>query len=89
MAEESEPDITECEADWFLIDGSTSVRDINRQLGWTLSTDGPKTLNGIIVEYLESIPDALVSFEVGNYRFEIAELSETRIEKAKVLEVSL
>lgn len=89
IAEESEPDITECDADWFLIDGSTSVRDINRQLGWTLSTDGPKTLNGIIVEYLESIPDALVSFEVGNYRFEIAELSETRIEKAKVLEVSL
>lgn len=65
-AEDSEPDITECEDDWFLIDGSTSIRDINRQLGWTLSTDGPKTLNGIIVEYLESIPDALVSFEVGN-----------------------
>lgn len=88
-AEDSEPDITECEDDWFLIDGSTSIRDINRQLGWTLSTDGPKTLNGIIVEYLESIPDALVSFEVGNYRFEIVELTETRIEKAKVLEISL
>lgn len=88
-AEDSEPDITECEDDWFLIDGSTSIRDINRQLGWTLSTDGPKTLNGIIVEYLESIPDALVSFEVGNYRIEITELTETRIEKAKVLEISL
>lgn len=88
-AEDSEPDITECEDDWFLIDGSTSIRDINRQLGWTLSTDGPKTLNGIIVEYLESIPDALVSFEVGNYRIEIVELTETRIEKAKVLEISL
>lgn len=88
-AEDNEPDITECEGDWYMIDGSTSIRDINRQLGWTLETDGPKTLNGIIVEYLESIPDALVSFEVGNYRVEIVELSDTRIEKAKVLEISV
>ncbi|TVZ38473.1 Mg2+/Co2+ transporter CorB [Alteromonadaceae bacterium 2753L.S.0a.02] len=80
--------IIECPGDWYLIDASESVRDINKNLGWNLPTDGPKTINGIIVEFLESIPDACVSFEIGKYRFEIVEFSETRIEKAKVYELS-
>lgn len=85
-AEEEEQEIVAERDDWFAIEASASVRDINKQLGWDLPTDGPKTLNGIILEYLESIPDALVSFEMGRYRFEIEELSDTRIEKAKVFE---
>lgn len=83
----SEDAIVECPDDWYLIDASESVRDINKSLGWNLPTDGPKTINGIIVEYLESIPDACVSFVLGNYRFEIVEITETRIEKAKIYEV--
>lgn len=83
-SEEEEQEISEYDENWFLIDASASVRDINRNLGWELPTDGPKTLNGIIVEFLESIPDAIVSFEIGDYRFEIRELGETRIEKALV-----
>ncbi len=71
---------------WFKIDASESIRDINRELGWALPTDGPKTLNGLITEFLESIPDAIVSFEIGRYRFEIDEVSDTRIEKALVFE---
>ncbi len=85
-AEAEREEIVEQEDHWFLIDASASIRDINRNLGWELPTDGPKTLNGIIVEYLESIPDATVSFEIQNYRFEIKEIGETRIEKALVLE---
>ncbi len=85
-AEAEREEIVEQEDHWFLIDASASIRDINRNLGWELPTDGPKTLNGIIVEFLESIPDATVSFEIQNYRFEIKEIGETRIEKALVLE---
>lgn len=85
-AEEEEQEIVKGKGNWYSIDASASVRDINKQLAWDLPTDGPKTLNGIILEYLESIPDALVSFELGRYRFEIEELSDTRIEKARVLE---
>lgn len=85
-AEEKEEEIIPYKGDWFQIDATTSVRDINKQLGWNMPTDGPKTLNGIIVEYLEHIPDALVSFEIGHYRFEIEEFGETRIEKARVCE---
>lgn len=69
---------------WFLIDASESLREINRELDWNLPTEGPKTLNGLITEYLEHIPDAKVSFEIGGYRFELESLSETRIETALV-----
>lgn len=86
-AVEEEQEIVPSKGNWFSIDGSTTVRDINKQLAWTLPTDGPKTLNGIILEYLESIPDAPVSFDLGRYRFEIEELTETRIEKARVCEI--
>lgn len=85
-AEQEEDEIIPFPNDWYLIDATTSIRDINRNLGWKLPTDGPKTLNGIIVEFLESIPDAVASFEIGDYRFEIKELSDTRIEKALVFE---
>ncbi len=86
-AEDDYEGIVECENDWYLIDASEFVRDVNRNIGWQLPTDGPKTINGIIVEYLENIPDACVSFQIGNYRFEIVEFCDTRIEKAKVLEM--
>lgn len=85
-ANDAEDSIIECADDWYLIDASESVRDVNRNLGWQLPTDGPKTINGLIVEFLENLPDACVSFQIGKYRFEIVEFSDTRIEKAKVLE---
>lgn len=87
-AEDEREEIISLEDNWYLIDASASLRDINRNLGWRLPTDGPKTLNGIIVEYLESIPDAAVSFEIDQYRIEIKEIGEMRIEKALVLEVN-
>lgn len=88
-ATDGDDGIVPCEDDWFMIDASEFVRDVNRSLGWQLPTDGPKTINGIIVEFLENIPDACVSFQIDHYRFEIMEFSETRIEKAKILEFSL
>jgi len=83
---DQEQEIKKYPDNWYLIDASASIRDINRNLGWDLPTGGPKTLNGIIVEFLESIPDAAVSFEIGRYRFEIKEIGETRIENALVAE---
>lgn len=86
-AEEEREEIVNADNGWYLIDASASIRDINRNLGWNLPTDGPKTLNGIIVEYLESIPDAVVSFEIEKYRYEIRDIGDTRIEKALVKEL--
>ena len=87
MAEEENPEISALENDWFLIEGGTSIRDINRHLNWSLPTDGPKTLNGLIVEELENIPEGHIGFKLGDYRIETASLSEKMIESAKVKSV--
>lgn len=86
-AQESEREVIPLDDAWYQIDATASVRDINRSLGWQLPTDGPKTINGLIVEFLESIPDAICGFDLGRYRFEVMELGETRIETAKIREL--
>jgi Mg2+/Co2+ transporter CorB len=52
-------------------EGTTPVRELNRALGLSLPTDGPKTLNGLILEHLQDIPEADVSIKVGNVPMEI------------------
>lgn len=68
----------------YIIDGSASVRDINKNLGWRLPTSGPKTLNGLIIEALESIPDGNVAFRLDNYYFETLQTKENIIRTARV-----
>jgi Mg2+/Co2+ transporter CorB len=68
----------------YLIDGVATIREINKATGWSLSTDGPKTLNGLALEQLESIPDGNVSFMVNGYRFETEEINGTMIKKIVV-----
>jgi len=53
------------------VDGAMSVRDINRQLGMELSTDGAKTINGFVTEYLGQIPSPGISVLIDNYPMEI------------------
>ncbi|MFV0277384.1 MAG: HlyC/CorC family transporter [Parahaliea sp.] len=58
----------------YIIAGNTSVRDINKSLHWDLPTNGPKTLSGLILEYLESFPDANVGLDIDGYRLETQDL---------------
>ncbi len=69
LADESEEIIEQTDGS-FLIDGSASIREVNRTLDWKLPTDGPKTLNGLLLENLEGFPDADVGLRIGEYRFE-------------------
>ena len=80
----SAQEIKTLENDWFLIEGGTSIRDINRNLNWELPDYGPKTLNGLMMEYLENIPKGHISFTIQRYTFETVKLSSTMIESAKV-----
>ena len=66
----------------FLIEGAASIREINRSLGWDLPVDGPKTLNGLLLEHLEAIPVSSVSLRIGSYGFEILSLKGNAIEQA-------
>ena len=68
----------------YLIDGAATIREINKATGWDLPTNGPKTLNGIVFEQLESIPDGNVSFVVAGYRFETEEINGTMVKKVCV-----
>ena len=67
-----------------IINGTATIRDINRFLGWLMPTDGPKTLNGLIMEYLETFPDANVSLLIGDYYVEILDIKDNMILSARV-----
>ena len=71
----------------YLIDGVATIREINKATGWSLPTDGPKTLNGLALEQLESIPDGNVSFKVSGYRFETEEINGNMIKKIAVTQI--
>ena len=65
----------------YLIDGAATIREINKATQWAMPTDGPKTLNGLALEQLESIPDGNVSFVVDSHRCETVEINGTMIKK--------
>ena len=63
----------------YLIDGSITVRELNKLLNWELTTEGPKTLNGLIIEYLEHIPEAGTSMLLDNYPIEIIQTTKNAV----------
>ena len=67
-----------------LLEGSTSLRDINKRLGLNLPTDGPKTLNGLLLEMLEEIPEASVGVKVAGCVIEIVQVQEQVIKMVKI-----
>lgn len=67
-----------------LVDASLSIRDINRLSGWDFPTDGPRTLSGLIIEYLELIPATGVSVRIGGYPVEVLSVSKNKVEKVRV-----
>jgi len=69
----------------YLVDGSASIRDVNKEMDWQLPTDGPKTLNGLIIEHLEDIPQNNISVRIAGYPVEIVEVSNNRIKIVRVL----
>jgi len=63
----------------YLIDGSITVRELNKILSWKLPTEGPKTLNGLIIEYLEHIPEPGTSMLLDNYPIEIIQTTKNAV----------
>ncbi|MBQ4833048.1 DUF21 domain-containing protein [Pseudoalteromonas sp. MMG010] len=68
-----------------IVDGGANIRDINKEMGWEFPLDGPKTLSGLIVEYLEDIPEANISLRIAGYPIEVLEVKENMIKLVKVL----
>jgi Mg2+/Co2+ transporter CorB len=68
----------------FLIDGSTHIRDINRNLGIELPTRGPRTLNGVILEHMEFIPEAGTSMKINGFPIEIMQVKNNMVKTARI-----
>jgi len=68
----------------LMIDGAASIRELNKTLGWHLPCDGPKTLNGLVTEALETIPESPVCLKIGRYRLEIIETVDNRVSQVLV-----
>ena len=86
--DEAKVDIKKQKDGSYLIDASISVREINKRLGWNLPLSGPKTLNGLILENTETIPEANISLEIENYLIETILIKDNMIKFTKVTELS-
>ncbi len=68
----------------FLVDGSANIRALNRTMQWRLPTAGPKTLNGLITEYLETIPAPATSLRIAGYTIEILQVADNAVKTARI-----
>ncbi|HEY3644868.1 MAG TPA: HlyC/CorC family transporter [Gammaproteobacteria bacterium] len=68
----------------YLINGSASLRSLNRVMHLKLPTDGPKTLNGLILEQLEAIPQAGTAFKLAGHSFEIVQTSDNTVKTVRL-----
>jgi Mg2+/Co2+ transporter CorB len=68
----------------WLVDGSINIRTLNSALGMDLSTDGPKTLNGLITEYLEMIPETGTSLLLGRNPIDIMQVKDNTVKTVRI-----
>jgi Mg2+/Co2+ transporter CorB len=68
----------------YVANASTTVRALNRSMRWNLPTDGPKTLNGLIVEFLETIPEPGTTLKLKDYMLEVLQTGENAIKTVRI-----
>ena len=71
----------------ILTDGNSKIRDLNNYVNWEIPETSSKTINGLITEYLDQIPQSNLCMEIENYRFEILELDDNLISKIKIIKI--
>ena len=81
---ELEKEFTKLKDGSILTDGNSRIRDLNNYLSWSIPEESSKTINGLITEYLDQIPQASLCIEIQNYRFEVLEIDENSISKIKI-----
>ncbi len=69
----------------YLVDANITIRELNRVTQWSLPTEGPKTLNGLIIEFMETIPEAGTSIRLHDYLLEIIRRDENSVKLVKFL----
>ncbi len=79
--------ITQPDGSW-LVEGSSLIRSINRKLDLHLPTEGPRTLNGLVLEHLEDIPEPGTTLKIANYAVEIVQVQERAVKVARIFPIS-
>ncbi|BAJ00923.1 HlyC/CorC family transporter [Shewanella violacea] len=69
----------------FLIEATINIRELNKEMKWDFPTNGPKTLNGLIVEYLEEIPATNTSMRISGYPIEVIEVGENMVKTVRIM----
>jgi Mg2+/Co2+ transporter CorB len=69
----------------IITDGNCKIRDLNKYANWFLPEANSKTINGLLTEYIDQIPQSSVCVEIKNYRFEILEIEDNQISQVKVI----
>jgi Mg2+/Co2+ transporter CorB len=77
----------EADGSW-LVDGSSNLRDLNKKLGLTLPLDGPRTLNGLVLEHFEDIPEPGTSFKIGSHALEIVQTQDRIVKSVRIYSLS-
>jgi Mg2+/Co2+ transporter CorB len=83
-ASDSIPEVEAREDGSYFVDGTANLRELEKSMGWKLPQDGPKTLNGLILEHLEDIPEPGTSMMINGYPLEVTQASEHQVRRAVI-----
>jgi Mg2+/Co2+ transporter CorB len=78
------PEVQSREDGSYLVEGSANLRELEKNMGWELPQDGPKTLNGLILEHLEDIPESGTSMMINGYPIEVTHASENLVRRVAI-----
>ena len=81
---ELEKEFTKLKDGSIIADGNSRIRDLNNFVNWSIPEDTSKTINGLITEHLDQIPNANLCVEINNYRFEVLKIEDNSISKIKI-----
>jgi len=85
---ELEKEFTQLKDGSVLTDGNSKIRDLNNYLDWSISEENSKTINGLITEHLDQIPQANLCIEIKKYRFEILKIEDNSIARIKIKKIN-
>ena len=81
---ELEKEFTKLKDGSIITDGNSRIRDLNNFVNWSIPEDSSKTINGLITEHLDQIPNANLCVEIDKYRFEVLKIEDNSISKIKI-----
>ena len=72
----------------YVVNATATIRALNRAMHWKLPTDGPKTLNGLVIEHLQAIPEAGTALRIGDYAIEVMQTSDNVAKTVRLREIA-